>query len=184
MDVPSPAAGVVKDVRVKLGDKVSEGSVIATVGNRGGGRGEAGARGRATEIRCTRWRPTPSPQTTPASRAAAPEGARAAAVPRRGEIFGHRRRRMRDARAGAGPGGYSAAFRAADLGMKTVLVERYATLGWRVPERRLHSVEGVAPYRRGDGTRPRRFAEHGITYGAPQIDLASSPAGRTRSSGN
>ena len=52
---------------------------------------------------------------------------------------------------GAGPGGYSAAFRSADIGMKTVLVERYADARRRLPERRLHSVEGAAAHRRGHG---------------------------------
>ena len=71
---------------------------------------------------------------------------------------------------GAGPGGYSAAFRAADLGMKTVLVERYATLGGVclnvgcIPSKALLHIAAVM-----DET--KALAEHGIAFGAPQIDL-------------
>ena len=72
---------------------------------------------------------------------------------------------------GAGPGGYSAAFRAADLGMKTVLVERYATLGGVclnvgcIPSKALLHT---APW---SWTRSSISPDHGIRYGAPQIDL-------------
>ena len=72
---------------------------------------------------------------------------------------------------GAGPGGYSAAFRAADLGKKVVLVERYADARRRLPERRLHSVEGAAARRRGHG-RGGALGDHGIAFGEPKIDLA------------
>ena len=72
---------------------------------------------------------------------------------------------------GAGPGGYSAAFRSADLGMKTVLVERYADARRRVPERRLHPVEGAAAHRRGDGRGQALCPTTASSYGAPEIDL-------------
>jgi dihydrolipoamide dehydrogenase len=71
---------------------------------------------------------------------------------------------------GAGPGGYSAAFRAADLGMKTVLVERYATLGGVclnvgcIPSKALLHVAAVSD-------EAKALAEHGIAFGAPQVDL-------------
>ena len=71
---------------------------------------------------------------------------------------------------GAGPGGYSAAFRAADLGMKTVLVERYATLGGVclnvgcIPSKALLHTASVMD-------EVKHLADHGITFGAPQIDL-------------
>ena len=72
---------------------------------------------------------------------------------------------------GAGPGGYSAAFRAADLGMKTVLVERYPTLGGVclnvgcIPSKALLHTAAVM-----DGA--RALADHGITFGEPKVDLA------------
>ena len=71
---------------------------------------------------------------------------------------------------GAGPGGYSAAFRAADLGMKTVLVERYPTLGGVclnvgcIPSKALLHVASVTE-------EAQALAAHGVTFGAPQIDL-------------
>ena len=72
---------------------------------------------------------------------------------------------------GAGPGGYSAAFRAADLGMKTVLVERYPTLGGVclnvgcIPSKALLHTAAVV-----DGA--RALASHGISFGEPKVDLA------------
>src|SRR5437868_6354188 len=151
MDVPSPSAGVVKDVKLKMGDKVSEGSVILTL---------------ETQETTT----APSPKPAPASR----EGAASppAAAPRAAkEVSGLRA----DVECemivlGSGPGGYSAAFRSADLGMKTVLVERYATLGGVclnvgcIPSKALLHIAGVMD-------EAKSFAEHGITYGSPQVDL-------------
>ncbi len=73
---------------------------------------------------------------------------------------------------GAGPGGYSAAFRAADLGMKTVIVERYPALGGVclnvgcIPSKALLHVAAVV-----DET--KHLAEHGVAFGAPQVDLAA-----------
>src|SRR5882672_9924855 len=103
MDVPSPAAGKVKQVAIRLGDKVSEGSLILTLA-------------------------TGAP-TAAAVPAAAPAAARAAVAPTAGAYGGSADLDCEMLVLGAGPGGYSAAFRSADLGMKTVLVERYATLG-------------------------------------------------------
>src|SRR6516165_5752857 len=98
MDVPSPAAGTVKEVNVKVGDKVSEGSLILTLTT-----GVAAA----------------APATAPAGqRPQAPTAAR---------HDGDADVECDMLVLGAGPGGYSAAFRSADLGMSTVLVERYPT---------------------------------------------------------
>src|SRR6516165_4217575 len=100
MEVPSPAAGMVKDVTVKVGDKVSEGSLILTL-----------TTGMAAAV----------PATAPAGqRPQAPTAAR---------HDGDADVECDMLVLGAGPGGYSAAFRSADLGMSTVLVERYPTLG-------------------------------------------------------
>jgi dihydrolipoamide dehydrogenase len=71
---------------------------------------------------------------------------------------------------GGGPGGYSAAFRAADLGLKVVLVERYAHLGRRVPERGLHSQQGSAARGGGDGRSGATWAA-GVDFGAPQVNV-------------
>src|SRR6516164_200570 len=105
MDVPSPASGIVKDVTVKIGDKVSEGSLILTLETGMAREAAPPASGRA-EARGP---------AAPAPLAARHDGA--ADVECDMLVLG------------AGPGGYSAAFRSADLGMSTVLVERYPTLG-------------------------------------------------------
>ena len=156
MDVPSPAAGVVKELKVKLGDKLSEGSVILTL--------EAAAAAAAPAAA--------APKAAPAAAPAAPKPAVAAApIPGAATYSGKADIECEMLVLGAGPGGYSAAFRAADLGMKTVLVERYASLGGVclnvgcIPSKALLHIAAVM-----DET--KAFAEHGITFGTPQIDLA------------
>ena len=160
MDVPAPQAGVVKDIRVKTGDKVSEGSVILMLESQG-----------------TATAPAPSakaPAPPPAARAPAetrpampPPGA-APATPYAGP--------KGDIHAevlvlGAGPGGYTAAFRAADLGKKVVLVERYPTLGGVclnvgcIPSKALLHVARVL-------TEAAEVAHAGIEFGKPKIDIA------------
>ena len=140
MEVPSSAAGKVKELKVKVGDKLSEGSVVAI--------SNAKAPRRAA--------PAPAQRKPAAPAAAKPRHARcaahaAAAAPARARAAGRRgapaARPTSNAACvvlGAGPGGYTAAFRAADLGLDTVLVERYADARRRLPQRRLHSVEGAA----------------------------------------
>ena len=71
---------------------------------------------------------------------------------------------------GAGPGGYSAAFRAADLGKKVVLVDKGADARRRLPQRRLHSVEGAAACGQGD-RRDQEMSDHGIAFAAPSLDI-------------
>src|SRR5579862_5357365 len=122
MDVPSPAAGTVKELKVKLGDKVSEGTVVLTLEGAAAGAGAAPAAAGA-----------PAKAAAPAAPAAAPAkaapAAPAAPIPNAAKYNGNADIECEMVVLGAGPGGYSAAFRSADLGMKTVLVERYATLG-------------------------------------------------------
>jgi dihydrolipoamide dehydrogenase len=139
MDVPSPAAGTVQEVKVQVGDQVSEGSLILIL---------------ATEVV-----------------GAAPSAPSAAAVtPSAAAYAGGADIECEMLVLGAGPGGYSAAFRSADLGMQTVLVERYATLGGVclnvgcIPSKALLHVAAVA-----DGV--AALAEHGMSFGAPKIDL-------------
>ncbi|NMG46717.1 dihydrolipoyl dehydrogenase [Azoarcus communis] len=147
MDVPSSAAGVVKEVLVALGDKVSEGAVLIKV--------EAAAAGASVAAAA----PTASP--APAAPAAAPSAAShggSADVEYDMVVLG------------AGPGGYSAAFRAADLGLKTAIIERYATLGGVclnvgcIPSKALLHVAAVI-----------EEAEHidtaGIQFAKPTIDV-------------
>jgi len=157
MDVPSPAAGVVKEVHVKLGDKVSEGKLIVVL--EAVGAGAAIPRAAA-----------PAPPPSPAAPANAQAKAAPAPVPGAATYAGKADIECTMLVLGAGPGGYSAAFRAADLGMKTVLVERYPALGGVclnvgcIPSKALLHIAAVM-----DET--KTLAAHGIAFGAPQVDL-------------
>ncbi len=165
MDVPSPAAGVVKELKVRLGDKLSEGSVILTLDS--AGAAAAAAKGPPAAAAA----PAASPPSKPAAAAVGAALAKSSApTPAGGSYSGKADIECAMLVLGAGPGGYSAAFRAADLGLKTVLIERYATLGGVclnvgcIPSKALLHIAGVM-----DET--RAFAEHGITFGPPKIDL-------------
>jgi len=136
MEIPSPVAGVVKALQVKLGDKVSQGSPILEL-----------------EV-----------DVSTASAPAAAEPARAPAAAGGADMT------CQLLVLGGGPGGYSAAFRAADLGLNTVLVERYATLGGVclnvgcIPSKALLHVAAVID-------EARHMAKAGVEFGAPSVDL-------------
>ncbi|CAH2787609.1 MAG: Dihydrolipoamide dehydrogenase of pyruvate dehydrogenase complex (EC [uncultured Paraburkholderia sp.] len=153
MEVPSDTAGTVKEVRIKAGDKVSQGTVIALVET-------SGAAAPAKEAPKAA---APAPAPAPAPRAAAP-------APQAGSFSGSADIECDMLVLGSGPGGYSAAFRSADLGMKTVLVERYSTLGGVclnvgcIPSKALLHTALVIDEAEALGS-------HGITFGKPQIDL-------------
>ena len=117
MDVPSPVSGVVTELKVKVGDKVAEGTLVAMIAS-AETKPAAGAGGTLTQA-----------ATVPAPEPAAPVAVAPAAGSAVGKFAGKVDLECEMLVLGAGPGGYSAAFRAADLGMKTVIVERYATLG-------------------------------------------------------
>ncbi|KWE63768.1 dihydrolipoamide dehydrogenase [Burkholderia ubonensis] len=152
MEVPSDVAGTVKEIKVKAGDKVSQGTVIALV--------EAAAAGAAPAKAAE-----PAKPAAPAAPAAAP-----AAAPQAGSYAGAADVECDMLVLGAGPGGYSAAFRSADLGMKTVLVERYSTLGGVclnvgcIPSKALLHTALVID-------EAEALASHGISFGKPEIDL-------------
>ncbi|WFU44258.1 dihydrolipoyl dehydrogenase [Bradyrhizobium sp. CB82] len=148
MEIPSSHAGVVKDVKVKTGDKVSEGSMILVL-----------------EAESAAAAPKPAPASQPAATASPPPAAPFAA-----SYSGKADIECDMLVLGAGPGGYSAAFRAADLGMKTVLVERYDTLGGVclnvgcIPSKALLHTASVID-------EVKHLPDHGISFGSPQIDL-------------
>ncbi len=152
LDVPSPAAGIVGDIKLKVGDKVSEGALILMLDAQEG----AGVQ-------------TVAPGAAPPPPAAAPVAAPVAA-PAAGAYAGSVDVECEMLVLGAGPGGYSAAFRSADLGMKTVLVERYATLGGVclnvgcIPSKALLHTAAVMD-------EARAMAHHGIVYAEPQVDI-------------
>jgi len=154
MEIPSTHAGVVKEIRVKVNDKVSEGSVILVVE-------AAGAASTA---------PAAAPAAPATAAAPAPAAAPAAAIPNAAKYTGKADLECEMLVLGAGPGGYSAAFRSADIGMKTVLVERYATLGGVclnvgcIPSKALLHTASVMD-------EVKHLPDHGITYGAPQVDI-------------
>ena len=159
MEVPAPAAGVVKELKVKLGDAVSEGTLVALI--------EA-----AASVAAVAAPPEPAKAagSTPATRPAA-VAAPATIAPAPGAVDG----RTPDMECallvlGAGPGGYTAAFRAADLGLDVVLVERYASLGGVclnvgcIPSKALlHTAEVIAE--------AEAMAAHGVSFGTPRLDL-------------
>ncbi|MFP5477679.1 MAG: dihydrolipoyl dehydrogenase [Gammaproteobacteria bacterium] len=156
MEIPSSHAGVVKSVAVKVGDKVSEGSVVLTID-----AVEAGAAA-----------PAPAASPAPAAAAPAPAAAAPAVAPAPARSYSGQVDIECDTLVlGAGPGGYSAAFRSADLGMKTVLVERYATLGGVclnvgcIPSKALLHVAAVMD-------EVKHFADLGVEFGAPKVDRA------------
>lgn len=152
MEVPADAAGTITSIAVKLGDKVSKGSVIAEI--------EASAGAASTPA--TTSTPKPATPVTPTA-AIAP-------APKAGQYKGKVDHECETLVLGAGPGGYSAAFRSADLGMNTVLVERYATLGGVclnvgcIPSKALLHTTAVMD-------EVKTMAKHGITFGAPKIEI-------------
>jgi len=178
MDVPSPKAGVIKEVKVKLGDKVSEGSLIVILEAAGAAEVKPAAAALAPAPAATAAVPAkaaPAAPTAPAAPAApsAPSApaAPAAPIPGAATYTGKADIECDMLVLGAGPGGYSAAFRAADLGLKTVLIERYAALGGVclnvgcIPSKALLHVAAVMD-------EAKSLREHGIAFGAPQVDLA------------
>jgi dihydrolipoamide dehydrogenase len=150
LDVPAPEAGVIGEIKVKIGDKVSEGALLATL------EGDA-----------TAAAPTPAPSTAPSPKtaaSAAPASAPAAPAAAKADL------ECDIVVLGAGPGGYTAAFRAADLGQKVVLVDRSATLGGVclnvgcIPSKALlHAAKVIDD--------AAAFSVHGLTFAAPGIDL-------------
>ncbi len=163
MDVPSPVSGVVTEVKVKVGDRVAQGTLVAVVAS-ADVQAAAGAAGAApVDAAPAPAGAAPPPVASPAIAApvtAGPAGTFAGKADLECEMLV----------LGAGPGGYSAAFRAADLGMKTMIVERYATLGGVclnvgcIPSKALLHVAAVIE-------EAAHVAETGIGFAQPAIDL-------------
>ena len=152
MEIPSSHAGVVKELKVKLGDKVAEGSVVLTLDVVASPQAEVSSPVVA------------SPQVAaPAPAKVSPQGAAS-------NFSGHADLDCDVLVLGAGPGGYSAAFRAADLGLKVILVERYATLGGVclnvgcIPSKALLHVAAVMD-------EVSHMADLGVDFGAPKVSI-------------
>src|SRR5687768_3645468 len=180
IEVPSPQAGVVKELKVKVGDKVSEGSVILMLeppvagaaapaetaefasDSAGVIKQEESAEKPASDVALPSEK-----EEAPASVAApAPESIASPAAPSipQGDIHAD------VVVLGAGPGGYTAAFRAADLGKNVVLIERYPTLGGVclnvgcIPSKALLHVAKVI-------TDAEETAQQGIAFSKPRIEI-------------
>ena len=156
MEIPSSHAGVVKALNVKLGDKVSKGVVIMQVE---GAQVEAPAAVTAPAAATAPSAPSASPAAPQAARAAPAVAVNAPSYTDCDVLV-----------LGGGPGGYSAAFRAADLGLKVILVERYATIGGVclnvgcIPSKALLHVASVMD-------EVKHFADLGVTFAAPKVDI-------------
>lgn len=165
MDVPSPVAGVVKEIAVKVGDKVSEGSLILLL--------EAPEAATPAEVSMAPAAVSAAPAAPAACgpAAAPPVAAAISSASGPAPVFGGKADLDCDVLVlGGGPGGYSAAFRAADLGQRVVLVERYPTLGGVclnvgcIPSKALLHVAAVMD-------EVKHFGDIGITFEAPKIDI-------------
>ena len=160
MEVPAPVAGTVKELRIKIGDKVSEGSVILLLEGTAPAKAEAPAQPPAPQ-------PADAPKQAPAPAAAKtpPAPAATSATPIvKGDIHGD------VVVLGSGPGGYTAAFRAADLGKQTILIERYPALGGVclnvgcIPSKALlHAARVIAE--------AEEMGHFGLVFGKPKIEL-------------
>lgn len=150
MEVPSPQAGTVASIAVRVGDRISQGSLILNLA----ANGAPAVNGPARAAR------PPAPQAAPAITNGKAHASDGDAVVCDVAVMG------------GGPGGYSAAFRAADLGLKTVLIERYGTLGGVclnvgcIPSKALLHVAAVMD-------EVRALARHGVMFGPATIDLAA-----------
>jgi dihydrolipoamide dehydrogenase len=160
MEIPSSHGGVVQELKVQLGDKVKQGSVVLVL------EGERAASAASAA--------TAPAATAPVSPAAAPASPAPASVAQPSEpVASYTGTVDMDCDVlvlGSGPGGYSAAFRAADLGLKVVMVERYAELGGVclnvgcIPSKALLHVAAVMD-------EVSHMAELGVSFGAPKLDI-------------
>ena len=165
LDVPSSHAGIIKEIKVKVGDKISEGSVVVVLE---ANTTEAAPASVSAPAITTATATTSVPETQTPTPAAQPTTPTTPVTEAFADIPHDLSCEMLVL--GAGPGGYSAAFRAADLGMDVVLVERYTTLGGVclnvgcIPSKALlHSVAVM--------DEARHLSAHGISFAEPQIDI-------------
>ena len=160
IEIPSPQAGNVKEVMVKVGDKVSQGTVILTMELAGAGTTAAAdeADSKAATSEPAPGKPSPAPAPEPGAAPAGGSDLHAEVVV-----------------LGSGPGGYTAAFRAADLGKQVVLIEKYDNIGGVclnvgcIPSKALlHTAQII--------TEAEDMAAHGVTFGKPKIDIGKLAA--------
>ena len=173
MEIPSPSAGVIKALSVKLGDKIKQGVVIAKIEAADGAGAPSSAPATSTAAaansapaHAVTSESAPSAPSAPAPAIASAPIAAAPVASFAGKVEG----KFDLIVLGAGPGGYSAAFRAADLGLSVALIERYSTLGGVclnvgcIPSKALLHTAAVLE-------EAQALADHGISFGKPKIDL-------------
>lgn len=153
MEIPAPQAGVVKALHVAVGDKVAEGSVLLTL---------EVAEATATE--------TPAAESAPAATSAVVSAAASTPAPKAASYSGDVDKEAELVVLGAGPGGYTAAFRAADLGKKVILIERYENIGGVclnvgcIPSKALlHTAQVI--------NEAEEFTDIGVAFNKPEIDI-------------
>jgi dihydrolipoamide dehydrogenase len=161
MEIPSSAAGVVKEIKVKLGDKVKQGSVVITLEAAGASAAAPATAAPAASVAAVSVKNTPVVQVSTAQAAITSiASSYNGAVDMDCDLLV----------LGAGPGGYSAAFRAADLGLKVIIVERYATLGGVclnvgcIPSKALLHVAAVMD-------EVSHMADLGVDFGKPVVNI-------------
>jgi dihydrolipoamide dehydrogenase len=160
MEVPAPVAGTVKELKIKVGDKVSEGSLILLLDGAAAAKAEATAQPAVPQkTEAPRQAPAPAAAKAPSAPAATSAGPVV-----KGDIHAE------VVVLGSGPGGYTAAFRAADLGKQTVLIERYPVLGGVclnvgcIPSKALlHAARVIAE--------AEEMSHFGLVFGKPKIEL-------------
>ncbi|WP_285406845.1 dihydrolipoyl dehydrogenase [Luteibacter sp. ME-Dv--P-043b] len=176
MDVPASQAGTIVEIKVKIGDELNDGSVIALIEASGSDvSSDAGKAVGQSTVKDAPPPATPSPAPAPPKAAAAPAAASPAAAPSSTAKAAGDSGRKADIECqlvvlGSGPGGYTAAFRGADIGLDVVLVERYESLGGVclnvgcIPSKALLHAAAVID-------EAAAIEAHGIAFGKPVIDL-------------
>ncbi|WP_431258730.1 dihydrolipoyl dehydrogenase [Roseateles chitinivorans] len=171
MEIPSSAAGVVKELKVKLGDKLNQGDLLVVL--------ESDAAAAPAPAAAAPAPAAAAPAPAPAASAPAPAAAPAAPAPQAATYTGPAEGEYDVIVLGSGPGGYSAAFRAADLGLKVAIVERYATLGGVclnvgcIPSKALLHVAAVMD-------EVKHFADLGVEFAAPKVELPKLAAHKSK----
>jgi len=157
MEIPSSHAGVVKELKVKLGDKVAEGSLVLLLE-----AADAAGSAAMAPAPVSNQAAAPTSAVSVAANSVASNGANAASSA--ASFAGTVDLECDVLVLGGGPGGYSAAFRAADLGLKVVIVERYATLGGCIPSKALLHVAAVMD-------EVSHLGDLGVDFGAPVVNV-------------
>jgi dihydrolipoamide dehydrogenase len=158
MEIPSSSTGIVKELKLSLGDNISTGSLILMLQESAESTEDASS---AAPVVSTESNPS---ENKPASSATADS------APIASHYSGDVDKKAQVVVLGSGPGGYTAAFRAADLGLKVILIERYSTIGGVclnvgcIPSKALlHTAEII--------NEAKESAKHGVSFGEPDIDI-------------